>query len=246
MESITNHRTIRKYSARLVSDELIRKLLEEAERAQTMGNMQLYSVIITRSPEMKEKLAPLHFNQPMATEAPVLLTFCADFNRTVKWCYCREAKPGYGNFQSFFNAAIDALLFTQTFCILAEDIGLGTCYLGTTIYRPDEIIKTLGMPKLTFPVATITVGYPDESPALSDRLPLDAVLHEETYRDYSPQDIGRFYALKEALPENREFVKTNGKRTLAQVYTDIRYTKGDNEAISRTMLQTLKEQGFLD
>ena len=81
MKSINNHRSIRKYSKEPVSNELLTRLLQEAERTQTMGNMQLYSVVITRSAEMKKKLSPLHFNQPMVEEAPVVLTFCADFNR---------------------------------------------------------------------------------------------------------------------------------------------------------------------
>jgi FMN reductase [NAD(P)H] len=50
-----------------------------------MGNLQLYSVVITRDQAMKEKLAPAHFNQPMVKEAPVVLTICADFNRTSQW-----------------------------------------------------------------------------------------------------------------------------------------------------------------
>ena len=48
MESINNHRSIRKYSKEPVSNELLTRLLQEAERTQTMGNMQLYSVVITR------------------------------------------------------------------------------------------------------------------------------------------------------------------------------------------------------
>ena len=82
MDSIKNRKTIRKYADRPVDDGLLNMLLEEAERTQTMGNLQLYSVVVTRSQEMKQKLAPAHFNQPMVTNAPVVLTVCADFNRT--------------------------------------------------------------------------------------------------------------------------------------------------------------------
>ena len=52
------------------------EILEAASRASTVGNMQLYSIIVTTSRELLEQLAPLHFNQPAATTAPVLLTFC--------------------------------------------------------------------------------------------------------------------------------------------------------------------------
>lgn len=246
METVQNRRSIRKYAARPVDGELLRRLLKVSERTQTMGNMQLYSVVATRSEEMKRRLAPAHFNQPMVTQAPVVLTICADFNRTVKWAEQRKAKPGYDNFLSFLNAATDALLFTQTFCNLAEAEGLGICYLGTTLYMPSLIIDILQLPRLVMPVATLTVGWPDEHPNQTDRLPLEAVVHEETYHDYTPETIDRHYGPKERLPENRHFVEINHKETLAQIFTDIRYTRKDNEAMSRGILEALKRQGFLD
>lgn len=246
MMNILTRRTIRKYSGRDITPELLNRLLEEAARTQTMGNLQLYSVVVTRSAEGKAALAPAHFNQPMVTQAPVVLTICADFNRTSTWARCRKAEPGYENLLSFMNAASDALLYTQTFCNLAEEAGLGICYLGTTIYQPQQIIEALHLPSLTFPVATLTVGWPAEEPPLTDRLPLSAFVHEENYHNPSPEDIDKFYSAKEELPENKEFVRINHKETLAQVFTDIRYTKKDNEALSRILHETLKQQGFIN
>lgn len=246
MESIKNRRSVRKYQARDVDNELLRSLLEEAERTQTMGNLQLYSVVVTRSEEMKRRLAPCHFNQPMVESAPVVLTFCADFHRTTEWCRHRMADPGYGNFLSFINAATDALLYCQTFCTLAEAAGLGLCYLGTTLYTPMQIIDILRLPALTMPVATITLGWPAEEPAQTDRLPLTALVHEEIYQPVTAETIDRDYTLKEELPENREFVRINAKQTLAQVFTDCRYTRRDNEAMSAGLLDALRKQGFLD
>ena len=244
MDFIKNRRTIRKYKQEEIPSTLLNSLLEEAFRASTMGNMQLYSVVITREPDMKAKLAPAHFNQPMVTTAPVVLTFCADFNRFSKWCKCRKAEPGYDNPISFINAASDALLVTQNFCTLAEAHGLGICYLGTTIYNPDQIVEILQLPELVMPVATITVGYPDECPTQPERLPLEGILHEEVYHNYTDQDIDRIYAAKEAMPENQHFVTINHKETLAQVFTDIRYKKADNEYMSGVLKKTLKQQGF--
>lgn len=242
--TIATRRTIRKYMLEDVSSELLNQLLADAGRTQTMGNLQLYSVVVTRSPEMKARLAPAHFNQPMVTEAPVVLTFCADFRRTTRWCEERQADAGYDNFLSFINAATDALLYCQTFCNLAEERGLGLCYLGTTVYMPQLIIDTLQLPKLVMPVATITLGWPDEQPPLTDRLPLEAIVHSETYHDPSSADIDNYYSYKEQLPENRHFVSINHKQTLAQVFTDCRYTRKDNEAMSATLQETLKKQGF--
>lgn len=245
MKTIETRRSIRKYSDKEISNEMLNRLLTMAARTQTMGNLQLYSVVVTRDKDMKEKLAPAHFNQPMVKGAPVVLTICADFRRTTVWAENRMATPGYDNLLSFINAASDALLYTQTLCNLAEEEGLGCCYLGTTVYMPQMIIDVLQLPSLVMPVATITMGWPDENPPLTDRLPTDSFVHNETYQDYTPQDIDRFYAEKEALPENKHFVEVNGKETLAQVFTDCRYTKKDNEAMSEGLLAALKRQGFL-
>ena len=245
MESIKNRTSIRKYADREISEELLNSLLQEAERTPTMGNLQLYSVVVTRDEEMKAKLAPAHFNQPMVTGAPVVLTFCADFRRTTLWAEDRKADPGYDNFLSFINAATDTLLFCQTFCNIAEEKGLGTCFLGTTVYLPQLIIDTLKLPRLTFPVATITLGWPDEDPAQSDRLPVEAIMHEETYDDYTPERIDKFYSYKESLAENKHFVEINHKETLAQVFTDLRYTRKDNEAMSEGLMKAIRNQGFI-
>ncbi len=245
MKTILNRTTIRKYSNREVSNTLLKDLLSKAERTPTMGNLQLYSVVATRSNEMKQKLAPAHFNQPMVENAAVVLTFCADFRRTTLWAENRKGTPGYDNFLSFLNAATDALLYCQTFTNLAEAEGLGTCFLGTTIYNPKPIIELLKLPKLVMPVATLTIGWPDEVPTPTDRLPLESILHEETYTDYTAESIDQYYKVKESLEENKHFVEINKTETLAQIFTDIRYKKSDNEAMSVGLLETLKQQGFL-
>ena len=136
-------------------------------------------------------------------------------------------------------------LYSQTFCNLAEEEGLGICFLGTTIYMPQQIIEVLNLPKLVFPVATLTIGWPDEEPTLSDRLPLKCFVHNETYQPYTEASINSFYAYKEALEENKHFVEINNKETLAQIFTDIRYTRKDNEMMSKGLLDTLHKQGFI-
>ena len=195
---------------------------------------------------MKKDLAPLHFNQKMITEAPVVLTFCADFNRFNKWCLLRNAEPGYDNFLSFVTAAIDALLVAQTVCIAAESKGLGICYLGTTTYNAHKIIELLKLPAGVVPVTTISLGWPAEKPEQVDRLPLEAVIHSETYKDYSEADIEKYYKEKEERNDSVQFVKENNKESLAQVFTDVRYKKADNIYFSKIFLQVLKDQGFME
>lgn len=243
---LLNRSTIRKYSPQPVENDLLTELLEMASRASTTGNMQVYSIIITRDAEKKKELSPLHFNQKMITEAPVVLTFCADFNRFNKWCLLRKAEPGYDNFLSFMTASIDALLAAQTFCIAAEAKGLGICYLGTTTYMAHKIIDVLRLPKGVVPVTTVTVGWPSEKPDQVDRLPLEAIIHHETYSDYNDEMIARYYREKEERSDSVQFIQENNKETLAQVFTDVRYKKGDNVYFSNMLLEVLKQQGFMN
>ncbi len=245
MELLNKHVTIRKFKEQEVDQKLLESIIYSGTRASTTGNMQLYSVVITRKEELKAQLAPLHFNQPVAKKAPVLLTIVADFNRFSKWCTANDADPGYDNLLSFTTALIDALLFAQNICVAAENAGLGICYLGTTTYNAGEIIEVLNLPKLTFPVTTIALGYPAEHPELADRIPLKGIIHEESYQDYSNDDISDLYRFKEGLESSRKFVAENAKETLAQVFTDVRYKKADNEFFSAKMLEVLKQQGFL-
>jgi len=243
---LLGRRTIRKYLSQLIDDKRLNDLLMRGCRASTTGNMQVYSIIITRDEKKKKELAPLHFNQSMIMDAPVVLTFCADFNRFNKWCRMRNADPGYDNFLSFFTAAIDALLVAQTVCIAAESEGLGICYLGTTTYMAHKIIDVLNLPKGVVPVTTVTLGWPAEQPEQTDRLPLEAIIHRETYKDYTDKDIELYYKDKEERSDSLAFIKENNKETLAQVFTDVRYKKSDNIYFSKMLLQVLRDQGFME
>ncbi len=246
LDFLKQRRTIRQYTDKAIPAELMTELLTTAAQSSNTGNMQAYSVIVTTNNEIKAQLAPAHFNQPMVTKAPAVLTFCADFNRFSKWCEQRNAVPGYDNFQSFMATAIDTMIFAQTFAVAAESAGLGICYLGTTTYNAGEIIEVLNLPKLVVPITTITVGYPEKMPELTDRLPLEAVVHYEKYNDFSNEKIDTLYAEKENSDFYKNFVAENNKETLAQVFTDIRYSKKNNEFFSEKFLKVLQQQGFLD
>jgi nitroreductase len=238
-------RTVRKYEEREIESGLLERILTAGTRASTTGNMQVYSIIVTRDAEMKKRLAPAHFNQPMVTGAPVVLTFCADFNRFNRWCRQREAEPGYGNFLSFMTAAIDALLVAQTVCNAAEEEGLGICYLGTVTYNADQIINILELPEGVVPVAAVTMGWPALVPEQPDRLPPEAVVHHERYHDFTPEMIDDLYKTREARQDSLQYIAENNKKTLAQVFTDVRYKKADNEFFSARFLDVIRRQGFM-
>ena len=241
-----NRATVRQYSKRDIENNVLDEMIEAASHAPTTGGMQLYSVVVTRDKAMKEKLAPCHFGQPMVSEAPVVLTFCADFNRFVTWCKASKAEPGYDNFQSLMAAILDVTIFAHQFNTIAEINGMGCCYLGTTTYNAQEIAEVLHLPNRVVPIITLTVGYPKEKKQFkTDRLPLEGIIHKEQYHELTEKEVKKVYRHKESLDVNKAFVKENNKDTLAQVFTDVRYTKEANELFSKKFLDFLKEQNYL-
>ncbi|MFO7867707.1 MAG: nitroreductase family protein [Bacteroidales bacterium] len=247
MNTLFEHRSIRKFTSQEIPEAVFNTIIEGAARASNTGNMQIYSIVATTDQATKTELCKRgHFGQPSIEQAPLVLTFCADLNRFTKWCNVRNAEPGYDNFLSLYTATVDATIAAQNACIAAEDEGLGICYFGTTNYCADDIIDVLNLPSLVVPVTTIAIGYPDEKPSKTDRLPHRAILHKETYQDFSDSEINELYAEKEALPEYKGYVEEHNLDNLAQVFTKKRYTTENNITISKTLLETLKKQGFMN
>ena len=243
---LLKHRSIRKFRPAPVPAEGMRGVLEAAVRASTCGNMQLYSLVVTCDEALRRRLAPCHFNQPMVTEAPCLVTVCADVHRFSMWCEQRDAEPAFDNFEWFLNAATDALLAAQNLAVAAETQGLGICFLGTTLYTARDIARILDLPKGVIPLTTVVVGYPDEDPGLTDRLPLEAVVHYEKYTDYTAAEIDELWAEREESELTQRLLAENGLPNLAQIFTRNRYRREDNLAVSRSYFELLREQGFFN
>ncbi len=179
IDTLLNHRSIRKFKSDTVEPSKLNTILEAAIRASNTGNMQAYSIVVTWDTEIRWQLWEAHFKQNMVLEAPVHLTFCADFNRFSKWCEQRKADPGYDNYLSFLTGAIDAVIAAQNVAIAAESLGLGICYLGTATWMASKMIEILELPRLVVPVTALVIGYHDENPPLTDRLPAEGMVHHE-------------------------------------------------------------------
>lgn len=245
ISSLLERKTIRKYTSKDVSPETLNLILEAGIRASNCGNMQAYSIVITRDENMKKLMLPLHFGQKMVEQAPVILTISADFNRFHKWCTHRGTTVEYDNLQWLNIATIDASILSQSISTAAEELGLGICYLGTVNYNTKEIAELLEMPLYVVPVACLTLGYPDENPPLTSRLPLEAIIHNEKYKDYSPEDIDRYYNDFEALAENQKYCLESGKENLAKVFTESRYKGEDSRCFSKKYLEFINRSGFM-
>ncbi len=251
---IKSHTSIRSYIDKKVPEDVLARILEAASRASSSGNMQAYSIIVTTDPTLKRELLAPHFHQTMVTEAPVLLTFCADFYRMRHWLKMNEAPENFDNLMSFMIAAIDAVLASQNAALAAEAEGLGICYMGTTLASCDQIAKILNCPPHVVPVVGFSLGYANEAPAPRDRLPLSGIVHREKYKLPTDDDIQNCYSEKEiaglrryqAIPELKQKIEEIGAQNLAQIYTKVKYTRESHLDYSKTVHEFLKAQNFLN
>jgi len=249
---IAAHRSIREFRPDAVPDALLAEILHAATRASSSGNMQTYSIIVTREEARRRELWRLHFEQDMILQAPLLLTFVVDWRRMVRWCRLSEADHGFDNLLSFLVGFADALIAAQNAALAAEARGLGICYMGTTLCATSALVDFFGLPEGVFPATTLVLGWPAEDPAPRARLPIGGIVHEERYADPDDAGIRAVYRDREtegwkrymSYPELAARMTNSGVKNLAQVYTQLKYTKAENEAISAELLATLARQGF--
>lgn len=241
---LLNHRSVRKFTSQPIDEALLQRIIACGFRASNTGNMQLYSIIATSEEPIRSQLSQLHFGQ--GASAPLFLTVCVDVNRYHHWCRLHGCDEPYDNLLWLLSATVDASLCTQNICVAAEAEGLGFCYLGTVMYNTRAISDLLHIPRGVVPVTTLCMGYPNEQAQISERLPYEAVVHNQTYHDYSDKQIIEQHRLREEFPFNRMMVEQNKVKNLAELFTKIRYPKKDNVEISRALQEFIRQAGFMN
>ena len=81
------------------------------------------------------------------------------------------------------NAVIDASLAMQNLINSAEEFGLGICPISMVRNHLEVVKKMCHLPEGVFPIAGLSVGWPDEDNEVSIRLPMKVVFHENFYND---------------------------------------------------------------
>jgi nitroreductase len=252
---LNRHRSIRSYKPDPIDPALVEQVCGDAiAGGSSSGNLNCVSIVLTRDPDRKRKLYELHFEQEMVLEAPLVVTFCADWFRTREWLRSRGARDNFDNLIGYHVAAFDAIIVAQNVCLGFEAHGLGICYMGTTLHSMRAIADFLELPDTCLPVTTIVVGHPAEAPAQRDRLSLAALLHDETYRRPGAADIDAIYAQREvrgwqrymAVPELKAAIEARGITSLAQFYTsDAKYDPDVFRADSAALRGLLEDKHFL-
>lgn len=183
------HVSARSYTSDAIEPAKIEAIVAAAQRAATSSNLQMWSVVAVTDLDTRESLRRLCGGQAHIAQAPVFLAWCADLHRLDRICSLRGYTQSTEFVESFLVAAVDTAIASQNAALAAESMGLGTCYIGAIRNDPRGVIDLLNLPRLTFPLLGMTVGWPAALQPNKPRLPTAAVLHWEAYDPDKPADL---------------------------------------------------------
>ena len=190
MEPITStisvqleHRTIRKFTAESLSSEQFNQLMEVARSTATSRGLQHASIIRVTDQDLRNEMAAIA-TQAYMTDSPELLLFIVDTHRSQRILDENGSDgPGARSMDSFTEGFTDACLMAQNVAVAAESMGLGTNFFGNVLNDVPRIVELLKLPKLTFPVLGLTMGFPDQEPQLKPRMDMSLRVMENGYTE---------------------------------------------------------------
>lgn len=177
VHTILEHKSIRRYSPRKPSDEVIRTVVRAGQQAPFAS--QLYSVLLSR----KSARHPFH--------APLLFTICVDPHKFEMIMARRGWKLVTNDLTLLFFGIQDASLMAENMVVAGRSLGLGSCFLGSAMYRAVAIAKEYSLPPKVFPLVQLAMGYPAEDPPPRPRYPMEFTLFEGRYPEMTDAMISK-------------------------------------------------------
>lgn len=270
---LMSRRSVRHYEDRAIPREIVEELLDVSVHAPSGGNIQPLSVIAVQDPGRKEELSRAVGRQPWVKNAPLCLVFCIDFSRVKQWASMFGVEfQGDRALSLFLIAYADLMCSAQTATVLAQARGLGSVYVGTVqsnTKRTGEILKT---PEYVLPMMILCLGYPKSVPSEIPKLDRDVMVHRETYRTATADEVLRAYEEKygkidgdierylerayvEVMEAERqgetgwiehakERMEKLGIKSSAEFLFKLRYPTDLMAGLNRRLIEAYKEAGF--
>ena len=192
IEELWKRKSVRAYTDRKITKEEKELILRSASEAASAGNQQMYTILDITDQKLKDTLTVTCDNQPFIAKAGLVLVFCIDFQKwydTFRITGCDPRKPEAGD---FLLAVLDAAIAAQNAVTAAESLGIGSCYIGDILERYEIHKELFHLPDYAVPVLMAVFGFPTEQqierkkPA---RAPLSFLVHENTYRPLSEEEL---------------------------------------------------------
>ena len=199
LENLHSRKSVRAYVDKPIPEDIKKEILLAAMAAPTAGNQQLYTILDITDQKIKNRLAITCDNQPFIAQAPLVLIFCADYQ---KWfdafldSGCKPRQPGAGD---LLLAVDDAVIAAQNAVIAAWSFGVGSCYIGDIMELCEEHRELLNLPKFVFPAAMLVFGYPTEQQknrSKPNRFELQYIVHENGYRRMNDVELRKMFGKK--------------------------------------------------
>ncbi|MCK5683087.1 oxygen-insensitive NADPH nitroreductase [bacterium] len=237
IQLLKDHRSIRKFQPKPVSNETAYAIIEAAGKASTSSFIQAYSVIRVQNKETRKKIADLAGPQPWVEACPLFLVFCADLKRSENACLYEEKEMMSGFTEQFIIATVDTSLAAQNAIISAESMGLGGVFIGGIRNDPQKVCDLLKIPNHVYPVFGLCIGYPDEQQEQKPRLPVNMVLKEEYYTE-DETDLKKYNQICS------DYYKTRSNSSREDTWTN-QIAGIMNKPARPHMKDFLKERGFI-
>lgn len=200
LDTMFNHRSIRKFTDQPISDELLHKLIEAGQSASTSSFMQAVSIIRVTDKALRQNIRKICVEMPQDTLPDALkghgyiehcaefLVFCMDNHRHAQ--LVPDAQLDWT--EVVLIGAIDAGLLAQNLLLGAESVGLGGVYIGSIRNDLATLGELLGLPSHVVPLFGLCLGYPDQDPAIRPRLPVDMILSTNQYQPTTPDTLENY------------------------------------------------------
>ena len=237
IEQMMTHQSIRKFTDQPVPQDLIEEIVAAGQAASSSSFVQVTTVIQVSDEGKRETLQAASGGQVYVGSCPVFLVFCADLKRNQQICAERGIDMPTGFTEQALIASIDTAIFSQNTLLAAESVGLGGVYIGGLRNNPQMVTECLDLPDQVVPLFGMCLGYPAQNPGLKPRLPVAAVLHQDTYASLDTQQLAEYDTLLSEYYDQR----TKGK--LQTTFSE-HIEKTLNKEARPHMLGYLQAQGY--
>lgn len=271
MKCLYERASVRSFTDKEVTDEVLRSIIDAGCHGATGGNLQPYSIIEIRSQEKKQALMDTGTMQPIVKNAPVNLLFCIDWHRIENWAKANKAPYVLReSYRHFWIAFQDTIIAAQNICTAADSLGLGSVYIGTVESCFDELRPMFNLPEGVFPVVILSLGYPTKYPETASKLLYDDIVHHEEYQSQDNQTVNammerKYGASKTPLSQRNletlhkttknvhgkeyadnaiDYAKNLGHIHTVQRYFGLHYVADEVRTGNKAFLNSLRKAGF--
>ncbi|PJG84633.1 oxygen-insensitive NADPH nitroreductase [Conservatibacter flavescens] len=232
LDTILSHRSIRKFTPKKISTDILEQLINAARCASTSNNLQCISIIRITDETLREQIMACASNQQYIKDAAEFFVFCVDFHKHQQ--ICPESQLDYT--EVLLIGAVDAGIMAQNVLVAAESLGLGGVYIGALRNEIEKVSELLKLPAHSFPVFGLCLGYPAQDPPLKPRLPKTLMCFENTYQALQEPILAEYNQQVQEYYQQRSKIDMDWTRNIEKTLA---------KPVRPHILPFLQKQGFI-